>query len=263
MNTAEIAALLREQFGAEKVPEVHADDGHPFVRVDLSVFRDACRFLRDDARTRFEQCHDLTAVDRVAHFEVVTHLYSLEKRHAVCVKTRTASRDDVTCPSVTPVWDAANWHERECYDMFGIRFDGHPALRRILLPEDWEGWPLRKDEGNPLEYHGIPGIEAIRGAEEKIRADLAAAREAKRSGGAAAAKPAAKAAGGAPGVPLPPGVKLPVPPGGAPKPPAPPLPPGAKAPPPPPPTAGGAKPPAPPLPPGFAPRKPKGEEGGK
>ena len=194
MNVTEIGALLKERFG-ERVLEVHSDDKHGHVRVAPEVLVEAATFLRDDPRTAFEQCHDVTAVDWIEHFEVVIHLFSLAKRHALCLKVRTKSRDDATCPSVTPVWPAANWHERETWDLMGVRFVGHPALRRILLPEDWQGHPLRKDEGNPLEYHGIPGIAAIRGAEESLREDEATKGK-QRAGGHPGPNPAV-APGGA------------------------------------------------------------------
>lgn len=194
MNALEIGALLKERFG-DKVLDVHQDERHGHVRLAPDVLVAACTFLRDDDRLRFEQCHDVTAVDWVDHFEVVIHLFSLARRQACCVKVRTPSRDDASCPSVTPVWPAANWHERETWDLMGVRFVGHPALRRILLPEDWQGHPLRKDEGNPLEYHGIPGIAAIRGTEETLReAELAGGRQ--RPGGQPGPNPATPAGGG-------------------------------------------------------------------
>ena len=170
MTTAEIAALLRERF-KDKVLDVVETPLHSHVRLAPEVLVAACEFLRDDDRTAFEQLHDLTAVDWIDWFDVVIHLYSIEKKHSLCLKVRTPSRDDATCPSVTSVWPAADWHERETWDLMGVRFPGHPNLRRILLPEDWQGHPLRKDEGNPLEYHGIPGIAAIRRAEENLRAE--------------------------------------------------------------------------------------------
>ncbi len=273
MTATEIGGLLRERLG-DKVLEVHDDALSGWVKVERAAFVDACRLLRDDPRTQMEVLHSLTAVDRIARFEVVVHLCSIAKKHAVALKADTASRDDVAFPSVTSVWPAADWHERETYDMFGVVFEGHPHLRRILLPSDWEGWPLRKDEGNPLEYHGIPGIATIRGLEEAHRAQQAVER-AEKYGGAAPAKAAAKPAGGSPpapgGAPAAPGgaPKAPPMPGGAPK--APPLPGGApKAPPlpggaapkppgaptPPKPPSGGG---APPLPPGFKSPPPKGD----
>ncbi len=181
MTTQEIAALLQERF-RDKVLEVVETDRHAHVRLAPDVLVAACEFLRDDERTAFEQCHDLTAVDWVDHFDVVIHLYSLRRKHRLCIKVATPSREDATCPSVTRVWPAADWHERETWDLMGVKFVGHPHLRRILLPEDWQGHPLRKDEGNPLEYHGIPGIAAIRGTEERLRAEEAE-KKAQRKGG--------------------------------------------------------------------------------
>jgi len=181
LTTAEIAALLKERF-KDKVLEVVETDKHSHVRLAPDALVAACEFLRDDDRTAFEQLHDLTAVDWIEHFDVVVHLFSIRRKHGLCLKVKTPSRDDATCPSVTPVWPAADWHERETWDLMGVRFVGHPHLRRIMLPEDWQGHPLRKDEGNPLEYHGIPGISAIRSAEERLREDEAVKKK-QRAGG--------------------------------------------------------------------------------
>jgi NADH-quinone oxidoreductase subunit C len=181
MTTAEIAALLKERF-PDKVLEVVETEKHAHVRLAPDVLVAACEFLRDDDRTAFEQLHDLTAVDWLDWFDVVLHAFSIRRKHGLCIKVRTPSRDDASCPSVTGVWPAADWHERETWDLMGVRFVGHPHLRRIMLPEDWQGHPLRKDEGNPLEYHGIPGIAAIRGAEESLRADEAVKKEQRKGG---------------------------------------------------------------------------------
>ena len=105
-----------------------------------------CRFLRDDPELSFNFLSDLTAVDRSGReprFDVIYHLYSLDKNHRVRLKVRAGENEAV--PSVTSVWSNANWFEREVFDMFGIGFDGHPDLRRILMPDDWVGHPLRKD----------------------------------------------------------------------------------------------------------------------
>ncbi len=181
MKILEIAALLRERF-QDKILDVHEDERHAHVRLAPDALVEACRFLRDDPRTSFEQCHDLTAVDWVDHFEVVIHLFSLARKHGMCLKVRTPSREDATCPSVTSVWAAADWHERETWDLMGVRFVGHPDLRRIMLPEDWIGHPLRKDEGNPLEYHGIPGIPMLRANEERMRREEVGRKEQRRGG---------------------------------------------------------------------------------
>lgn len=114
----------------------------------------ACTMLRDDPEFSFAMLIDLTAVDRYrpeARFEVVYHLYSLTHRRYLSLKVLT-DEDHPEVPSVTGVWPAANWHERETYDMFGIRFSGHPDLRRLYMPEDFEYFPLRKD----FPLMGIP-----------------------------------------------------------------------------------------------------------
>ncbi len=112
------------------------------------------RFLHDDPEALFDFCSDVTAIDWPARapqrFDVVYCLYSTTLRHRVRMKVRTSEGDVV--PSLTGVWPAANWLEREVFDMFGVRFGGHPDLRRILMPEDWQGHPQRKDY--PLEGPG-------------------------------------------------------------------------------------------------------------
>jgi NADH-quinone oxidoreductase subunit C len=110
-------------------------------------------WLRDAPESRFDFCSDVTAVDwppRPERFDLVYCLYSVPHRRRVRLKVRL--KDGQTAPSVTGVWPAANWFEREVFDMFGIRFDGHPDLRRILMPDDWQGHPQRKDY--PLEGPG-------------------------------------------------------------------------------------------------------------
>jgi NADH-quinone oxidoreductase subunit C len=114
---------------------------------------EVCRFLRDTPEAAFDFCSDVTATDwppRPERFDVILCLYSTVKRHRVRVKVRTSA--DVPVPSVSGLWPAANWLEREVFDMFGIRFDGHPDLRRILMPDEWQGHPQRKDY--PLEGPG-------------------------------------------------------------------------------------------------------------
>ena len=105
-----------------------------------------CRFLRDDTELSFNFLSDLTAVDRQGRelrFDVIYHLYSLDKNHRVRLKVKAG--ENQTVPSVNSVWSNANWFEREVFDLFGIEFDDHPDLRRILMPDDWVGHPLRKD----------------------------------------------------------------------------------------------------------------------
>jgi NADH-quinone oxidoreductase subunit C len=117
------------------------------IYVDRSCIREACAVLRDDAECAFNFLSDVTCVDwypSEPRFEVVYHLLSISKKERVRLKVRLDS-DSPAVESLTSVWPGANYFEREVFDLFGIRFTGHPYLRRILMPEDWEGYPLRKD----------------------------------------------------------------------------------------------------------------------
>ena len=118
--------------------------GQNFVSLDAAAVPTAIAYLRDDEQ--FDMLTDLTAVDRPkdpARFEVIYILYSFEKNERIRVKTRVAEAHAV--PSIVSFFEAANWLEREVFDMFGIPFAGHPDLKRILMPEGWHGFPLRKD----------------------------------------------------------------------------------------------------------------------
>lgn len=115
------------------------------VEAEPARWLEVASFVRDDAELRFDYLNLLTGVDRLDQgFEVVVHLSSLATGLRLIMRTR-VPREEPTCPSLTGVWPGANWHEREAYDLMGIRFEGHPDLRRILLREDWVGHPLRKD----------------------------------------------------------------------------------------------------------------------
>jgi NADH-quinone oxidoreductase subunit C len=129
------------------------------------------RFLRDDEEAAFDLPTDVTALhylERDYDFEVVYHLYSLRRNHRIRLKVRL--REGETVPSVTPVWPGANWQEREAFDLVGIRFQGHPDLRRIIMPEDYPDHPLRKDfdvEGGPtsIDPPGRPASPGFRDME--------------------------------------------------------------------------------------------------
>ena len=117
------------------------------IYVERSFLREACVLLRDNAECPFNYLSDVTCVDwypAEPRFEVVYHLLSIPKKERVRLKVRLEA-DSPAIESVTPVWPGANFFEREVFDLFGIRFTGHPYLRRIQMPEDWEGHPLRKD----------------------------------------------------------------------------------------------------------------------
>ena len=131
--------------------------GEAFVLVDPQRLRDFLEVCRDDDRLRFELLIDLSATDPSKDDEqlwINVALLSVKFRHRLAVKAllpKAAAR----LPSTVPVYRASQWHERECAEMFGITFEGHPDPRHILLPDDWEGFPLRKDYEFPKEYHGI------------------------------------------------------------------------------------------------------------
>ncbi|MGA2334303.1 MAG: NADH-quinone oxidoreductase subunit C [Terriglobales bacterium] len=142
--TSPMVEKYRSQYGSGLDPLTYL--GQNYLAVDRSLIPDILRLLRDEEQ--FDYCVDITAVHypkREKPFDVVWILYSFPRNERVRVKTQIA--DGASLPSSVPIWPTANWLEREVYDMFGIRFDGHPDLKRILLPDGWKGYPLRKDYG--------------------------------------------------------------------------------------------------------------------
>lgn len=130
-----------------------AIEGVKFDREEMTIFvgrsaiREACALLKEDAACPFNFLSDITCVDwypSEPRFEVIYHLLSIPNKERVRLKVRLNSSSPAV-DSITPVWAGANFFEREVFDLFGVRFNGHPYLRRILMPEDWEGHPLRKD----------------------------------------------------------------------------------------------------------------------
>jgi NADH-quinone oxidoreductase subunit C len=131
----------------QMVQGVKFDRDEMTIYVERSVIREACALLRDDANCSFNYLSDVTCVDwypSEPRFEVVYHLLSIPKKERVRLKVK-LNGDAPALESVTSVWPGANYFEREVFDLFGIRFNGHPYLRRLLMPENWEGHPLRKD----------------------------------------------------------------------------------------------------------------------
>lgn len=128
----------------------------PCLYVDAGSIVDVCRYLRDESDSNFEVLSDLTALDlpKENKLQVVYHLYSYSRRHQIVLKVD-LPREEPRVATVEGVWKAANWMEREVFDLFGVFFEGHCDLRRILLPEDWVGHPLRKDYVEQEEYDGI------------------------------------------------------------------------------------------------------------
>jgi NADH-quinone oxidoreductase subunit C len=144
----EIEKAVRERFG-EAVTTSAQFRGELTLSLRRAAIHDVCLFLRDAPELRFNFLSSVTAVDylnmgRVPRFDVVYHLLSLEHLHRLRLKVA-VPEDDAHIASIVDVWLGADWYERETYDMFGIVFDGHPNLARILMPDDWQGHPLRKD----------------------------------------------------------------------------------------------------------------------
>ena len=134
-------------WNAAAIEKVKFDRDEMTIYVDRSALREACAVLREDPACPFNFLSDVTCVDwypAEPRFEVVYHLLSIPKKERVRLKVRLNSASP-TIDSLTSIWPGADFFEREVFDLFGVRFAGHPYLRRILMPEDWEGHPLRKD----------------------------------------------------------------------------------------------------------------------
>jgi NADH-quinone oxidoreductase subunit C len=175
MSEPTLVDQLKAKFG-DVITGTNLENIDPWIEVAPPAIVDVCTYLRDEPSLAFDYCNSVTAVDyfepdekkaaKVSwqpHIEVVYHLFSMKHKHSLVLKVmlprwQGPGLDDLPeIPSVAGVWSTADWHERECYDLLGVRFTGHPNLRRILCPEDWVGHPLRKDYEMPLEYHGIRG----------------------------------------------------------------------------------------------------------
>lgn len=156
-----IASDISERFGANAVLSIDNSGLQPSLQLDPSLLVDICTWLRDHPEYYFDFLANITAVDYhpEERFAVVYHLTSIPHQLQLTLRVELEhSRDTTTLPelpSVAQVWRTADWHEREAFDLMGIFFTGHPDLRRILMPEDWEGYPLRKDYEDPETYHGI------------------------------------------------------------------------------------------------------------
>lgn len=157
MDAKLVGESLKRSLGEEKILDIVDNVPDPFISISPDSVLDVAWTLYRNPELDFNVLMCLSGVDYPQNnaIEIVYHLYSMTHRHRITLKTRLI-RDNPELPSVTQVWPAANFHEREVYDMLGVNFVGHPDLRRILLPDDWEGFPLRKDYQVQSEYHGIP-----------------------------------------------------------------------------------------------------------
>jgi NADH-quinone oxidoreductase subunit C len=155
MDIAGIHRRLRERLGNIVSPELQVKDWS-LCDVKPQSIAEACAILRDEPEMAFDCLSNLSAVDRKNDdtIEVYYHLLSYRYGHNLTLRAATP-RPDPILPTVSHIWPIADWLEREAFDLLGVRFTGHPDLRRILMPEDWVGHPLRKDFVEPEEYHGI------------------------------------------------------------------------------------------------------------
>ncbi len=157
MKIEEIYEVLTKQFG-EAILGFDAElAGDPNIHIAPSAIADVCQYLAETDTLAFDSLMCLSGVDLSAKdedFAIVYHIYAMQHRHSVVLKTA-VSKTDPRLSSVSHIWKTADWHEREAYDLYGILFEGHSDLRRILLPDDWEGYPLRKDYTEPEFYRGM------------------------------------------------------------------------------------------------------------
>jgi NADH-quinone oxidoreductase subunit C len=173
MTSGDIFDRLKHQFG-NQIVGADLDALDPSVEITAESLGPVVRFLRDDDQLQFNYLHCISGVDYLEpdpkkakkidwepHFQLLYHLSSMELGHRLVLRLVLPRWQDdiagrlVEVASIADIWRTADWHEREVYDLCGVRFSGHPDHRRILCPEDWDGHPLRKDYQQPDEYHGI------------------------------------------------------------------------------------------------------------
>jgi NADH-quinone oxidoreductase subunit C len=173
MDSPSLVASLQESVPGASVESVSSVDRHTTIYVSRDHLPRLARALRDRDDLNFSVLADLTAADywpREPRFELVYVLVSLANRLRVRMKVRLHG-EDAHVETVSGIWPAANWLEREVWDLFGIAFDGHPDPRRLLMPEDWEGYPLRKDY--PVQIRQTPtSAEALQVTAEEFRANV-------------------------------------------------------------------------------------------
>ncbi len=156
MEPLTIYERVKARFG-DRILEVADKKPDPFMVVDPAAIVEVCQSMRDDPELGFDCLSNESGVDYKDRIEVVYHLFSYRHRHDAVLKVK-LPRDNPSVATLEELWKSANWMEREIFDLLGVNFDGHSDLRRILMPEDWPGYPLRKDFVEPLEYHGISTV---------------------------------------------------------------------------------------------------------
>lgn len=155
MTSKDIIEKIKLKFGEIVLESKFDGVVDPYLKIVSSSVKEVAFFLRDDSELSFDYLMCLSGVDYAKGLlGVVYQFYSLKNRHKITIKVEIAA-EQPELPSIVSAFPSANWHEREAFDMFGIIFTDHPDLRRILLPDDWVGYPLRKDYNFPEFYNGI------------------------------------------------------------------------------------------------------------
>lgn len=155
MDFQEIIAKLNEKFPDEEINAVTEHAGDPYALVPATKIVEIATFLKEEPALNFDCLSNVTGVDAPEeNLDVVYHFFSYEKRHVLCLKVR-VPKTAAKVPTLEKIYPTANWQEREAYDLLGVEFSGHSDLRRIMLPDDWEGYPLRKDYKEAEDYRGI------------------------------------------------------------------------------------------------------------
>ena len=173
MDAAALLASIQERVPGASIEAVPSVDAHATLVASREGLTSMARVLHDDPALSFDLLADLTVIDfwpREPRFEVVYVLVSIANRLRLRLKVRLAG-DDAHLETVTGIWPGANWLEREVWDLFGVAFDGHPDPRRLLMPEDWEGYPLRKDYPVQIKLP-VRTTEPLQVTEEQFRASV-------------------------------------------------------------------------------------------
>ena len=162
MTEQEIFAGLSKKFGDKIIEFMEEGTHNPTVVVDAGAVAKIVTYLKNDEKHQFDSLMNLAGhdADGETDLSVIYHLYSTELKHYITLKVFT-SREDPKVASVAVIHRTANWHEREAFDLYGINFEGHPDLKRILMEDDWEGYPLRKDYV-PAEFYRGMRIEKVK-----------------------------------------------------------------------------------------------------
>ena len=157
MNPEEIYNILSNKFGESVIGYDSELAGDPTIQIAPTAIAEVCQYLAETDTLKFDSLMCLSGVDmgvKEENLSIVYHLYGMQHRHSVVLKT-SVPKTDAHLPTVSHIWKTADWHEREAYDLYGILFEEHTDLRRILMPDDWEGYPLRKDYQEPDFYRGM------------------------------------------------------------------------------------------------------------